>query len=164
MIGYWCGSPLLYGGTIVSIAINIAIAFVSAIANKHKEEEPERKIEFTIAKGLKVNGDKILLKAMFENLISNACKFTSHESIARVEFGTTHINDENAYYVYDNGVGFDMKYADKLFGVYQRLHTKSEFPGTGIGLAVVQRIIHKHGGHIWAKSELGEGTTFYFTI
>lgn len=136
----------------------------SKIANKHKMEEPGRDIEFIIDEGLKVTGDKRLLKTMFENLISNACKFSSHEPVAKIEFGRTNINNKNVYYLRDNGVGFDMKYADKLFGAHQRLHSESQFPGMGIGLAIVQRIIHKHSGHIWAESELGKGATFYFTL
>lgn len=134
------------------------------IAERYKKEQPERDIDLIISKGLKVNGDERLLKAMLENLISNAYKFSSQEPIAKIEFGMTSINDEDAYYVRDNGVGFDMKYADKLFGAFQRLHSKAEFPGTGVGLATVQRIIHKHGGRVWAESELGKGATFYFTI
>ena len=137
---------------------------VSKIAERYEIEQPDRRVEFTITEGLKVNGDKRLLRAMLENLISNAYKFSSQEPIAKIEFGIANINDENIYYIRDNGVGFDMKYADKLFGAFQRLHSKMEFSGTGIGLATVQRIIHKHGGHVWAESELGKGATFYFTL
>ena len=137
---------------------------VSEIAERYKTEQPDRRVEFTITDGLKVNGDERLLRAMLENLISNAYKFSSKEPISKIEFGIANINDENIYYIRDNGVGFDMKYADKLFGAFQRLHSKMEFLGTGIGLATVQRIIHKHGGHVWAESELGKGATFYFTL
>ena len=137
---------------------------VSDIAEKYQTDEFDHETDFTITKGLKVNGDERLLKAMLENLISNAYKFSSKVPIAKIEFGIKSINDEDAYYIRDNGVGFDMKYADKLFGAFQRLHSKTEFPGTGIGLATVQRIIHKHGGRVWAESELGKGSTFYFTI
>ena len=137
---------------------------VSDIAKRYKAEDPNRQINFVIDEGVKANGDERLLRAMLENLMSNAYKFSSQEPIAKIKFGVTNINDENAYYVCDNGVGFDMKYSDKLFGAFQRLHSKTEFPGTGIGLATVQRIIHKHGGHVWAESELGKGATFYFTL
>ena len=130
---------------------------VSDIAERYKTEDSDRQVDLIITKGLKVNGDEKLLKAMLENLISNAYKFSSQEPITKIEFGITSINDEDTYYIRDSGVGFDMKYANKLFGAFQRLHSKTEFPGTGIGLATVQRIIHKHGGHIQAESEPGKG-------
>jgi len=150
-------------GEVVSKELDLS-DLVLDIAEKYKMEEPERQMDFVIAEKVKANGDERLLRAMLENLISNACKFTSNEPITKIEFGITRINDEDAYFIRDNGVGFDMAYADKLFGAFQRLHSKAEFPGTGIGLATVQRIIHKHGGRIWAESELGKGATFYFTI
>jgi len=98
------------------------------------------------------------------NLISNAVKFTGKAKNAIVEIGCTSQNNKNVFYVKDNGVGFDMKYVRKIFDVFQRLHSVEEFPGTGIGLSIVQRIIHKHEGKIWVESEKNKGTTFFFTI
>lgn len=110
-----------------------------------------------------VKGDPTLLRQVLENLISNALKFTRPRSPAVIEIGTVEKNGARAVFVKDNGVGFDMKYSDKLFGVFQRLHRADEFPGTGVGLATVQRIVRRHGGVIWAEAELGKGASFYFT-
>jgi len=141
---------------------------LSELANKISEEfqqlEPERKVEFNIKEGLVVNGDSHLLQIMMENLLGNAWKFTSKRPEARIEFGVTEKEGKRVYYVKDNGAGFSMKYADKLFTPFQRLHSAEEYEGAGIGLANVQRIIHRHGGRIWAESTVGKGTTFYFTL
>jgi light-regulated signal transduction histidine kinase (bacteriophytochrome) len=109
-------------------------------------------------------GDRNLLRLVLENLLGNAWKFSSKVDLPRIEMGIKESNGKKTYYIQDNGVGFDMTYADKLFKPFQRLHKASEFPGTGIGLATVQRIIRRHGGEIWAESTVGEGATFYFTL
>ncbi len=128
------------------------------------EFETDRDIEFIVQKELYDYADPQLIKICFQNLLDNAIKFTNKNTKARIEFGVEVINNQKCYFVADNGVGFDMKYYSKLFGVFQRLHMQEEFPGTGVGLATVQRIIHKHGGKIWAESRLNEGTKFYFTL
>ncbi len=134
------------------------------IIKEHKESEPERQVEFINSAGLIVNGDQQLLHAALENLLGNAWKFTSLKNDARIEFGTELIDEKKVYFIRDNGAGFDMNYADKLFGAFQRLHAATEFPGTGIGLAIVQRVINRHGGKIWAESEVDRGSTFFFTL
>jgi light-regulated signal transduction histidine kinase (bacteriophytochrome) len=101
---------------------------------------------------------------MLRNLLENAWKFTGKCQQTRIEFGITHQDGIPVYYVKDNGIGFDMKYSDKLFKPFSRLHTQDDYPGTGIGLANVQKIVHRHGGRIWAEAELGKGATFYFTL
>jgi light-regulated signal transduction histidine kinase (bacteriophytochrome) len=111
-----------------------------------------------------VRGDRRLLKIALDNLIGNAWKFTGGTEHARIEIGTRKEGAQLLHYVRDNGAGFDMAYADQLFRAFQRLHDARVFPGTGVGLATVQRIIHKHGGRIWAEAAPGEGATFYFTL
>ncbi len=127
--------------------------------------EPARKVDWHIEPGLTALGDASLLRVVLDNLLGNAWKFTGKQASARIEFGVLRqAGSEQAYFVRDNGVGFDMTYAGKLFGAFQRLHAMSEFPGTGIGLATVQRIIHRHGGRVWAEGATGKGATFYFTL
>jgi light-regulated signal transduction histidine kinase (bacteriophytochrome) len=109
-------------------------------------------------------GDAGLLTIVFDNLLGNAWKFTGKRTGARIEVGCTQIDACRAYFVRDNGAGFDMAYAAKLFGVFQRLHSTSEFEGTGIGLATVHRVVRRHGGRIWAEGAVGHGATFYFTL
>jgi PAS domain S-box-containing protein len=123
-----------------------------------------RDIEWTIGKLPEARGDPIMLRQVFVNLISNAVKYTRSRRPAKIEIGAKNEHGETVYFVRDNGVGFDMKYAGKLFGVFQRLHPAREFEGTGIGLANVQRILRRHGGGVWAESEVGKGTTFYFSL
>ncbi len=129
-----------------------------------QEAEPKRKTRIEISPNLSARGDAALLQVVMENLICNAWKFSTKEINPRIEVGRTTIDGEEIFFVRDNGVGFNMAYADKLFGTFQRLHGMEEFPGTGIGLATVQRIINRHGGKVWAESEVGKGATFYFTL
>ncbi len=135
-----------------------------AILASLQEASPERKVEFQIPNQIIVKGDPRLLRVMMENLIGNAWKFTSRKEQARIEFGAQTLANETVYFVRDNGAGFNARYADKLFGPFQRLHRADEFEGTGIGLATVQRIVHRHGGRIWAEGQVGQGATFYFTL
>jgi light-regulated signal transduction histidine kinase (bacteriophytochrome) len=137
---------------------------VEEIARSLRESQPNRQVSFSITPDLMVEGDPRLLHIVLENLLSNAWKFTSRQAEPVIEFGQKAHVKERTFYVRDNGVGFDMAYADKLFGVFQRLHSISEFPGTGVGLATVQRIIAIHGGRIWAESAEGKGAAFYFTL
>jgi len=125
--------------------------------------EPQRTVQFVIARDLKTEGDEHLLRVALENLLRNAWKFTSKLDAARIEVGSTSEPDR-AFFVRDNGAGFDMAYANKLFSVFQRLHSASDFAGTGVGLATVQRIINRHGGRAWAKGEVNQGATFFFTL
>ena len=126
--------------------------------------EPQRKVEVLIHENLHTNGDLVLMKVVLENILGNAWKYTSKKEVAKIEFGKTVHEGVDTFYVKDNGAGFDMTYAKKLFTPFQRLHTQSEFTGTGIGLASVKRIIHRHGGTIWVESTLNQGTTFYFIM
>jgi len=125
---------------------------------------PERKVDVSIAPGMTAHGDPTLMRAVLENLLGNAWKFTAKQAEARIEVGRLEKGQGNIYFVRDNGAGFDMRYVDKLFGAFQRLHAVTEYAGTGVGLANVQRIIHRHGGRVWAEGEPDRGATFYFTL
>ncbi|MEX2542656.1 MAG: HAMP domain-containing protein [Trueperaceae bacterium] len=128
------------------------------------EREPERDVNIQVADGVVVNGDEELMRLVLENLLGNAWKFTSSQEGAQVVFGVRRTLESDTYFVQDNGAGFDMQYAEKLFVPFQRLHSPGEFSGTGIGLATVQRIIHRHGGKVWAEGDVGKGATFLFTL
>jgi len=143
--------------------VNLSEIAEQSAADLH-QPEPNRQVEFVIAPGLAVKGDEPLLRAAVQELLVNAWKYTSTRQQATIEFGATQQDGETVYFVRDNGIGFDMAYADKLFGAFQRLHNDEQFPGTGIGLVTVQRIIHRHGGHVWAEATEDEGATFYFTV
>jgi PAS domain S-box-containing protein len=136
---------------------------VEEVVSQLQMSEPERHPTVIIAPNLIVEGDRQLLRVMLENLLGNAWKFTSKRADARIEFGVQP-GHPPVFFVRDNGAGFDMRYADKLFGAFQRLHDGSEFPGSGVGLASVQRIVNRHGGRIWAESAVGTGATFYFSL
>ena len=125
---------------------------------------PDRKIDLKIKDIPPGWGDRTLIKQVYSNLLSNAVKYTKFKDKAYMETGGYRERDENIYYIKDNGVGFDMEYYDKLFGVFQRLHSADDYEGTGVGLAIVQRIIHRHGGRVWAEGKVEEGATFYFTL
>jgi len=129
-----------------------------------QRQEPVRSARMTIAPGMLARGDAKLLHIALDNLFGNAWKFTGLRDTAEIEFGRERSEDGLTYFLRDNGAGFDMAYADKLFGAFQRLHDTAEYPGTGIGLATVQRIIHKHGGHIRAQGAVDQGATFFFTL
>jgi len=135
-----------------------------SIAADLSKTDPERQVEFVIADNLRATADPDLTRVILENLLGNAWKFTCHEEYARIELGLTYHYSQPVFYVRDNGVGFDMNFADKLFGAFQRLHAVSEFQGIGIGLATVHRIIQRHGARIWADASVGKGATFFFTL
>lgn len=141
---------------------------VSALATEVAEElrsaQPGRDVTFKVAPGLSASADPHLARVLLQNLLANAWKFTAKRERAVVEVGAVRRGDETAFFVRDNGVGFDMQYAHKLFMPFQRLHDPTEFPGTGVGLATVRRIVHRHGGRVWAESRPDEGATFWFTL
>ncbi|WP_395058682.1 ATP-binding protein, partial [Polaromonas sp.] len=140
-------------------------AMAVALLKDHCEREPLRSVLVHIQPDLQVAGDLRLLQRVLENLIGNAWKFSSHAAQSSIAFSCTASgSEEKVYTVQDNGAGFDMAYADKLFGAFQRLHSPAEFAGTGIGLATVHRIITRHGGRIWAESAPGQGASFHFTL
>jgi len=139
-------------------------AMVREIMETQGQSEPDRAVDISVQEGIMVEGDPYLMRIAMENLVNNAFKFTGKTADPRIAFGTVLGDGETVYFIRDNGAGFDMAYVGKLFGAFQRLHTSDEFPGTGIGLATVQRVIHRHGGRVWAEGEIGKGATFYFAL
>lgn len=131
-----------------------------------QQADPARPVEFIIVPGIVDRGDSRLLQVVLENLLNNAWKFTAKNPQAKIEFGVmpSEPNTPPTYFVRDDGVGFDMAYTSKLFSPFQRLHSVSEFPGNGIGLATVQRIVHRHGGQVWTEGSIDRGAIFYFTL
>jgi light-regulated signal transduction histidine kinase (bacteriophytochrome) len=127
-------------------------------------EQVGRQIDIHIGELPECQADPILLKQVYFNLIANALKYTRRRDLALIEINAQSHGPETIYFVKDNGVGFDMRYSDKLFGVFQRLHSAEDYEGTGVGLAIIQRIIHRHGGRIWAESMVDHGATFFFTL
>jgi PAS domain S-box-containing protein len=141
-----------------------ASKIVEEILETLKIAEPERNVEVQIQPGINIWGDTKLIRNILENLLDNAWKFTGPRRIGTIEFGTIDQIGETVYFVRDNGIGFNMAFVNKLFGAFHKLHGYGEYPGTGIGLAIIQRIIHLHHGKIWAESEIEKGATFFFTI
>jgi len=139
-------------------------AIATAIANDLRQRQPERGAEFIIEQGLLYHADEVLLKSALLRLLENSWKFTSKQDLSRIELRCVQWGEKPALVVRDNGAGFNMDYADKLFAPFQRLHGVEEFPGIGIGLAIAHRIIARHGGRIWAESKPNEGASFYFTL
>jgi len=139
-------------------------ALITSIAGEQKMMHPERNVEFVIQNHMVAKVDRSLMQIALQNLIENAWKYTKKQPLAHIEFSSFDKDGQTVYFIKDNGVGFDMKYVDKLFQSFQRLHGNSEFEGSGIGLAIVLRIIHRHHGTIWAEGEVNKGATFYFTL
>jgi len=137
---------------------------VQQVLTETKASNAERNVAITVSKLPPAHGDKNLLTQVWVNFISNAFKYTGHKEKAEIVIGATQKDGENIYYIKDNGAGFDMKYSDKLFRVFQRLHGAEEFEGTGVGLAIVSRIITRHGGRVWAEGKPDEGAIFYFSL
>jgi light-regulated signal transduction histidine kinase (bacteriophytochrome) len=139
-------------------------SIVQSFAREYQEVEPQREIEFTIAEDIHAVGDEYLISIALENLLGNAVKFTRHRKISKITFGTLEMEGKKVFYIQDNGAGFNIEYKGKLFTAFQRLHRQDQFEGSGVGLAIANRVISRHKGEIWAEAEEGEGATFYFTI
>jgi len=139
-------------------------AMAEEVVDEMRTANQNRKVEVEIAPGMTASADPRLARILLTNLISNAFKFSSKAPVARIEIGTEIVDGDTRNFVRDNGVGFDMIYAHKLYGAFQRLHSQSDFPGAGIGLATVRRIVNRHGGRAWAEGAVGEGATFYFVL
>src|SRR5690606_7761367 len=139
-------------------------SLAEAANTRIQRSQPSRQVDVTIQNGLRGEGDPRLLEVVLDNLLGNAWKFTAHRAEGSIAFGATLQDGGTVYFVRDNGAGFDMAFANKLFGVFQRLHSTAEFEGTGVGLATVQRVISRHGGRVWAEGTVNRGATFYFTL
>jgi signal transduction histidine kinase len=150
-------------GVLKCVLVDLS-ALAQSVAEELQRTQPDRMVDFVIQNGLTTQGDPQLLQVLLENLFGNAWKFTGKRESAKIEFGVTTIDDRRAYFVRDDGAGFDMAYADKMFVPFHRLHGFNEFAGTGIGLSIVQRILQRHGGEIWAEGAVDQGATFYFTL
>jgi PAS domain S-box-containing protein len=150
-------------GEINTQPVNLS-ELASEILNELQGLDAEREVSIHVIPNLIADADPKLIRLVLQNLLANAWKFTAKTPRAEIRFGVTHVDGQNAFFVSDNGAGFDMAYADKLFGAFQRLHSPQEFEGNGIGLAIVQRVISRHNGRVWAKAVLGEGATFFFTL
>jgi PAS domain S-box-containing protein len=137
---------------------------VQNIWSEFQKYETDRKIDFRVDEIPEAMADDVTIRQVWANLVSNALKYTKHQEKTVIEVGCEGNGNRTTYYIRDNGIGFDMRYYDKLFGVFQRLHSPEEFEGTGVGLAIVQRIIARHGGKVWAKAKPNEGATFYFSL
>jgi light-regulated signal transduction histidine kinase (bacteriophytochrome) len=145
------------------IDLNLS-GMVTEITQALVKSDPQRKAQIRISPGLVCQADRKYIRIALENLLSNAWKFTSKTPESVITFGSEMVDAQSVFFVRDNGAGFDMRYSKKLFGAFQRLHRVDEFPGEGVGLAIAQRIIQRHGGRIWAEAEPSEGATFYFTL
>jgi light-regulated signal transduction histidine kinase (bacteriophytochrome) len=139
-------------------------ALVNSVIEEQKQQAPYRTFNILLKDLKSIHGDRNMLKQVFLNLISNAIKYSGKKEEPMIEIGSYQKDDQHIYYVKDNGAGFDMEYYQKLFGVFQRLHSNNEFEGTGVGLAIVQRIIMKHGGSVWAEGKVNEGACFYISL
>jgi len=137
---------------------------VRRVAGELQKGDPDRKVTFAVADGAVVAADPRLMRVAMQNILGNAWKFTSKHATARIEFGVEEREGERVFFVRDDGAGFDMAYVDKLFTPFQRLHSRAEFEGTGIGLATVQRILRRHGGRVWAEGAVEQGAAFFFTL
>jgi light-regulated signal transduction histidine kinase (bacteriophytochrome) len=144
-------------------AVNLSM-LAHSIVDELRATDPARRVDFDCVPNLVVQADPHLMRTVLQNLLGNAWKFTAKHATACIELGRTQANGETVYFVRDNGAGFDMRYISKLFGVFQRLHSREEFDGTGVGLASAQRILQRHGGRIWAEGAVEAGATFYFTL
>lgn len=150
-------------GDLDRVSLDLSI-LAAGIITELRQANPDRRVEFVVAPALAARADPTLVRVALANLLGNAWKFTGKKAWARIELGVMRHDGEPVFFVRDDGAGFDMAYADKLFSPFQRLHGQKEFEGSGVGLATVQRIIHRHGGHIWAESQVGRGATFLFTL